>query len=154
MRFHFEGILSFIKKGLEFMAADVKNNEYAKLTTAERVGYGLGDFAQNLVFGTVGGFLAVYMLQINAIMGLAFKFGITIASFAMTVIGVFGYKSGATVQTAAAQQGINVAMVWIPIVLALIAMFVMARYPLTEMAVKENNEKLDARRANIIDSEL
>jgi len=87
-------------------------------------------------------------------MGLAFKFGITIASFAMTVIGVFGYKSGATVQTAAAQQGINVAMVWIPIVLALVAMFVMARYPLTEMAVKENNEKLDARRANIIDSEL
>ena len=62
MRFHFEGILSFIKKGLEFMAADVKNHEYAKLTTAERVGYGLGDFAQNLVFGTVGGFLAVYML--------------------------------------------------------------------------------------------
>lgn len=77
--------------------------------------------------------------QINAIMGLAFKFGITIASFAMTVIGVFGYKSGATVQTAAAQQGINVAMVWIPIVLALVAKFVMARYPLTEMAVKENN---------------
>ena len=39
------------------MDANVKNDEFAKLTTRERIAYGGGDFAQNLVFGTVGGFL-------------------------------------------------------------------------------------------------
>lgn len=44
-----------------------KNNEFAKLTTWDRVSYGLGDFAQNLVFGTVGGFLLFYLTNINGI---------------------------------------------------------------------------------------
>lgn len=32
----------------------VKKDEFAKLTLMDRIAYGLGDFAQNLVFGTVG----------------------------------------------------------------------------------------------------
>ncbi len=35
-----------------------RHDEYHKLTRGERIGYGMGDFAQNLVFGTIGGFLA------------------------------------------------------------------------------------------------
>lgn len=45
----------------------IREDEYKKLTLGERVGYGLGDFAQNLTFGTVGGFLALYMTTVNAI---------------------------------------------------------------------------------------
>jgi len=43
------------------------HNEYHILTRGERIGYGMGDFAQNLVFGTIGGFLALHMLTVNAI---------------------------------------------------------------------------------------
>ena len=43
------------------MDANVKNDEFAKLSLMDRVAYGLGDFAQNLVFGTVGGFLLFYL---------------------------------------------------------------------------------------------
>ncbi|MCM0582472.1 MFS transporter [Weissella diestrammenae] len=44
-----------------------KQDEFAKISFGEKVAYGLGDFAQNLVFGTVGGFLLFYMTNINAI---------------------------------------------------------------------------------------
>ncbi|WP_205599088.1 MFS transporter [Aeromonas rivipollensis] len=44
-----------------------RHDEYHKLTRGERIGYGLGDFAQNLVFGTIGGFLALHMTTVNAI---------------------------------------------------------------------------------------
>lgn len=46
---------------------NVKQDEYCKLSLAERLGYGFGDFAQNLVFGTVGGFLALFLTTVNAI---------------------------------------------------------------------------------------
>ncbi|MUT64761.1 MFS transporter [Paenibacillus sp. NEAU-GSW1] len=46
---------------------NVHQDEYHKLNLAERIGYGLGDFAQNLVFGTVGGFLALYLTTVNTI---------------------------------------------------------------------------------------
>ncbi|VTM50082.1 xyloside transporter [Klebsiella pneumoniae] len=41
-----------------------RHDEYHKLTRGERIGYGMGDFAQNLVFGTIGGFLALHMLTV------------------------------------------------------------------------------------------
>lgn len=44
-----------------------KNDEFAKLTTWDRLSYGFGDFAQNLIFGTVGGFLLFYLTNINGI---------------------------------------------------------------------------------------
>lgn len=47
------------------MDANVKNDEFAKLTTRERIAYGGGDFAQNLVFGTVGGFLLTYLTTVT-----------------------------------------------------------------------------------------
>ena len=45
----------------------VQQEEYAKLTLGERIGYGMGDFSQNLVFGTIGGFLGLYMTTVNGI---------------------------------------------------------------------------------------
>ncbi len=37
-----------------------RHDEYHKLTRGERIGYGMGDFAQNLVFGTIGVFWFAY----------------------------------------------------------------------------------------------
>lgn len=48
------------------MATD-KSNKFAKLSTFERIAYGSGDLAQNLVFGTVGGFLLTYLTTVNGI---------------------------------------------------------------------------------------
>ncbi|MCJ0580581.1 MFS transporter, partial [Enterococcus cecorum] len=44
-----------------------KNNEFAKLSVLERIAYGAGDFAQNLIFGTIGGFLLVYLTTVNTL---------------------------------------------------------------------------------------
>lgn len=35
---------------------NIHNDEYHKIGLLERLGYGMGDFANNLTFGTVGGF--------------------------------------------------------------------------------------------------
>ena len=49
------------------MQTNTKNDEFAKLTLMDRISYGLGDFAQNLVFGTIGGFLLFYLTTVNGI---------------------------------------------------------------------------------------
>ncbi|WKS99083.1 MFS transporter [Gallibacterium salpingitidis] len=43
------------------------NNEFAKLSLKEKIAYGSGDLAQNLIFGTIGGFLLVYLITVNAL---------------------------------------------------------------------------------------
>ncbi|WP_032093939.1 MFS transporter [Necropsobacter rosorum] len=48
-------------------ASTNKNNEFAKLSLYERIAYGSGDLAQNLVFGTIGGFLLTYLTTVNSI---------------------------------------------------------------------------------------
>ncbi|WP_242258760.1 MFS transporter [Streptococcus thoraltensis] len=60
----------------------LQNEEYHKLTVAEQIGYGLGDFAQNLVFGTLGGFLALYLTTVDAI-------GTATAGFIFLVVRIF-----------------------------------------------------------------
>ncbi|GAB6093175.1 MFS transporter [Furfurilactobacillus curtus] len=50
------------------MAANAKHpNEFAHLSTGDRLAYGSGDFAQNLIFGTVGGWLLFYLTSIDGI---------------------------------------------------------------------------------------
>ncbi|WP_201282876.1 MFS transporter [Serratia rhizosphaerae] len=70
-----------------------RHDEYHKLTRGERIGYGLGDFAQNLVFGTIGGFLALHMLTVNAIStaaaGFIFLFVRIINVFWDPMVGTF-----------------------------------------------------------------
>ncbi|MGV9033163.1 MFS transporter [Lactococcus lactis] len=58
-----------------------QQNEYHKLTLWERVSYGFGDFANNLTFGTVGGFLLLYMTTVNAI-------GLGIASIIFAIVRI------------------------------------------------------------------
>lgn len=71
----------------------VQHDEYHELTLGERIGYGMGDFAQNLVFGTVGGFLALYMTTVNAIgtatAGFIFLFVRIINVFWDPMVGTF-----------------------------------------------------------------
>lgn len=43
------------------------DDEFAKLTPADRHGFAVGDFSQNLIFGTVGGFLLFYLTSIAGI---------------------------------------------------------------------------------------
>lgn len=70
-----------------------RNDEYHKLTRGERIGYGMGDFAQNLVFGTIGGFLALHMLTVNTIStataGFIFLFVRIINVFWDPMVGTF-----------------------------------------------------------------
>lgn len=44
-----------------------RHDEYHKLTRGERIGYGMGDFAQNTVSAQLGVFLALHMLTVNTI---------------------------------------------------------------------------------------
>lgn len=60
----------------------LQNEEYHQLSFTERLGYGLGDFAQNLVFGTLGGFLALYLTTVDAI-------GTATAGFIFLVVRIF-----------------------------------------------------------------
>ena len=70
-----------------------RHDEYHKLTRGERIGYGMGDFAQNLVFGTIGGFLALHMLTVNTIStataGFIFLFVRIINVFWDPMVGTF-----------------------------------------------------------------
>ncbi len=70
-----------------------RHDEYHKLTRGERIGYGMGDFAQNLVFGTIGGFLALHMLTVNtistAVAGFIFLFVRIINVFWDPMVGTF-----------------------------------------------------------------
>ena len=46
---------------------DVAKDEFAKLSWKERVSYGAGDLAQNLIFGTVGSMLLFYLTTVFGI---------------------------------------------------------------------------------------
>ena len=76
------------------MDANVKNDEFAKLSLMDRVAYGLGDFAQNIVFGTVGGFLLFYLSTVN---GISAATGATIFLIVRLVNVVWDPWVGATV---------------------------------------------------------
>ena len=42
-------------------------DEFAKLTWRERISYGAGDLAQNLIFGTIGSMLLFYLTTVYGI---------------------------------------------------------------------------------------
>ena len=54
---------------------DVAKDEFAKLSWKERVSYGAGDLAQNLIFGTVGSMLLFYL---TTVFGISATVGATI----------------------------------------------------------------------------
>ncbi|ASN60344.1 MFS transporter [Latilactobacillus curvatus] len=82
---------------------------------------------------------------INALMGLFFKLGLALGGIVPGYINAFlGFNGQAKVQSAKALLGLQISMIWIPIVLAVIAMFVMKEYPLTDNEVDEMNRELEA----------
>lgn len=83
---------------------------------------------------------------INAIMGLFFKIGLALGGIIPGYINAFYKFDGTKVhQSASALMGIQASMIWLPIILAVVAIWVMSRYPLSEQDVVKINEEIDAR---------
>ena len=80
----------------------VKKDEFAKLTLMDRIAYGLGNFAQNLVFGTVGGFLLFFLTTVNGISAAA---GATIFLVVRWINVVWDPWVGATVDKSQPKGG-------------------------------------------------
>ncbi|CAJ1229632.1 sugar (glycoside-Pentoside-Hexuronide) transporter [Levilactobacillus zymae] len=89
---------------------------------------------------------------INAIMGLFFKIGLALGGIIPGYINAFfKFDGNSATQSAGALMGIQWSMIWLPIILAFVAMWVMSRYPLTDKQVVEINETLEKeRRENAI----
>ena len=49
---------------MESQTTSVHTDEFAKLSWKERICYGSGDLAQNLIFGTIGSMLLFYMTTV------------------------------------------------------------------------------------------
>lgn len=60
---------------MELQKTSVNMDEFAKLSWKERICYGSGDLAQNLIFGTIGSMLLFYM---TTVFGLSAAVGATI----------------------------------------------------------------------------
>lgn len=85
---------------------------------------------------------------INAIMGLFFKIGLALGGIIPGYINAFFKFDGAKAhQSASALMGIQFSMIWAPIVLALVAMRIMSRYPLSDKDVTRINLEIDKRKS-------
>ena len=62
------------------------------------------------------------------------------------ILASCGFDGDAATQSAAAVSDINLTMIWIPVVLAVVAMFFIGRYPLTDADVEKINRQLDESR--------
>ncbi|OBX11762.1 MFS transporter [Gallibacterium genomosp. 3] len=77
---------------------------------------------------------------INALMGLFFKIGLALGGIIPAYINAFfGFDGSKLHQTAEAMSGINISMIWVPIILAIIAGYVIALYPLSDEEIEEMN---------------
>ena len=84
---------------------------------------------------------------INAIMGLFFKIGLALGGIIPGYINAFFKFDGTKAsQSSGALMGIQWSMIWLPIIFALIAMWIMSKYTLSDADVKRMNEELNAER--------
>lgn len=84
---------------------------------------------------------------INAIMGLFFKIGFTIGgAVPLWFLAAYGFNETATTQTSNAISGINITAIWIPILLALVSMIIIQKYPISDEDVTDINRQLDEKR--------
>ncbi len=85
---------------------------------------------------------------INALMGLFFKIGLALGGIIPGYINAALHFDGSkATQSASAMSGITWSMIWIPIVLAVVAMFIMSRYPLSDADVEQINQEIDERKS-------
>ncbi len=84
---------------------------------------------------------------INSLMGLFFKIGLALGGIIPGYINAaVGFDGNKATQSAGALNGIVISMIWLPIALALVGMWVMSRYPLTDADVNKMNHELAAQR--------
>ncbi|MCF6165592.1 MFS transporter [Furfurilactobacillus rossiae] len=82
---------------------------------------------------------------INAIMGLFFKIGLALGGIIPGYINAFTNFNGKhATQSASALTGIQWSMIWLPIILAVVAMWIMSKYPLSDPEVEKINKEIDA----------
>lgn len=85
---------------------------------------------------------------INAIMGLFFKIGLALGGIIPGYVNAFFKFDGSkATQSPSALLGIQWSMIWIPIVLAFVAMWIMSRYPLNDKDVDRINLEIDERKS-------
>ncbi|MBS5330520.1 MFS transporter [Limosilactobacillus oris] len=84
---------------------------------------------------------------INSIMGLFFKIGLALGGIIPGYINAFCHFDGNKAsQPVSALTGISISMIWVPIVLALIAMWIMSKYPLSDPEVDKINHEIEDQR--------
>lgn len=84
---------------------------------------------------------------INSIMGLFFKIGLALGGIISGYINAACHFNGSrATQPHSALTGISVSMIWLPIILALVAMWIMSKYPLSDPDVDKINHEIEERR--------
>lgn len=84
---------------------------------------------------------------INSIMGLFFKIGLALGGIIPGYINAACHFNGSrATQPHSALTGISVSMIWLPIILALVAMWIMSKYPLSDPDVDKINHEIEERR--------
>lgn len=84
---------------------------------------------------------------INALMGLFFKIGLALGGIIPGYINAACHFDGTkATQSATALNGITISMIWLPIVLAIVGMWVISKYPLSDAEVDKINHEIEDRR--------
>ena len=83
---------------------------------------------------------------INAIMGLFFKIGLALGGIIPGYINAAtGFDGTKKIQSATALMGLQWSMIWLPIIMAVLAILVIMKYPLTDEEVNKMNHEVEAR---------
>ena len=80
-------------------------------------------------------------------MGLFFKIGLALGGIIPGYINAFCHFNGNNAtQPKSALTGISVSMIWIPIILAVVAMWITSKYPLSDPEVDKINHEIEDKR--------
>lgn len=84
---------------------------------------------------------------INSLMGLFFKIGLALGGIIPGYINAFfAFDGTKAVQSADALTGISISMIWLPILFAIVSMWIISRYPLGDREIDKINREIQARR--------